>query len=198
MGHKGPVLRPRCIGPGRARTQIQFNSNWWAIIQPAQWTTSRQQFLTCNILYSSFLYHLTRIVIKTILFLAVEWPQNIVSIFVFLLLPPWRWPHEILKHVGGHCVRITVIKPTCIFWSFLVNLLHLINAWNMWYWLGASEFAGCTVIHISCNILISGHCDIQQTFGLVSEVLCITATLLCHFIQCFTTQRYSCSSIINP
>jgi len=29
MGHKGPVLRPRCNGPGRARTQIlsiQFNS----------------------------------------------------------------------------------------------------------------------------------------------------------------------------
>jgi len=26
MGHKGPVLRPRCIGPGRAWTQIPFNS----------------------------------------------------------------------------------------------------------------------------------------------------------------------------
>jgi hypothetical protein len=26
MGHKGPVLRPRCIGPGRARTQIPFYS----------------------------------------------------------------------------------------------------------------------------------------------------------------------------
>jgi len=26
MGHKGPVLRPRCIGPRRARTQIPFNS----------------------------------------------------------------------------------------------------------------------------------------------------------------------------
>jgi hypothetical protein len=24
MGHKGPVLRPRCIGPGRARNQILF------------------------------------------------------------------------------------------------------------------------------------------------------------------------------
>jgi hypothetical protein len=27
MGHKGPVLRPRCIGPGRARTQILFYSS---------------------------------------------------------------------------------------------------------------------------------------------------------------------------
>jgi len=26
MGHKGPVLRPRCIGPGRARTEILFYS----------------------------------------------------------------------------------------------------------------------------------------------------------------------------
>jgi len=26
MGHKGPVLRPRCIGPGRAGTQIPFYS----------------------------------------------------------------------------------------------------------------------------------------------------------------------------
>jgi hypothetical protein len=26
MGHKGPFLRPRCIRPGRARTQIPFNS----------------------------------------------------------------------------------------------------------------------------------------------------------------------------
>jgi len=26
MGHKGPVLRPRCIGPGRARTQNLFYS----------------------------------------------------------------------------------------------------------------------------------------------------------------------------
>jgi hypothetical protein len=26
MRHKGPVLRPRCIGPGRARTQILFYS----------------------------------------------------------------------------------------------------------------------------------------------------------------------------
>jgi len=26
MGHKGPVFRPKCIRPGRARTQILFNS----------------------------------------------------------------------------------------------------------------------------------------------------------------------------
>jgi len=26
MGHKGPVIRPRCIGPRRAQTQILFYS----------------------------------------------------------------------------------------------------------------------------------------------------------------------------
>jgi len=30
MGHKAPDLRPRCIGPGRARTQISvfFTDSW--------------------------------------------------------------------------------------------------------------------------------------------------------------------------
>jgi hypothetical protein len=35
MGQKGPVLRPRCIGPGRARTQIQFNSRSLFLHRPA-------------------------------------------------------------------------------------------------------------------------------------------------------------------
>jgi len=26
MGHKEPVLRSKCVGPGRARTQMLFNS----------------------------------------------------------------------------------------------------------------------------------------------------------------------------
>jgi hypothetical protein len=33
MGHKGPVLRSRCIGPGRARTQISFNSIQFKLYQ---------------------------------------------------------------------------------------------------------------------------------------------------------------------
>jgi len=33
MGHKGPVLRPRLIGPGRVRTQILFNSIQFNSIQ---------------------------------------------------------------------------------------------------------------------------------------------------------------------
>ena len=27
-GHKGPVVRPRCSGPGRARTQIPFTKSF--------------------------------------------------------------------------------------------------------------------------------------------------------------------------
>jgi len=36
--------------------------------------------------------------------LIVVWSQHtiIVFIFVFLHLPPWRWPHEWPKRVGGH------------------------------------------------------------------------------------------------
>ena len=46
MGHKGPVLRCRCIGPGRARTQILFYSilfysNWCVVRYLTQ-----QQFTT--------------------------------------------------------------------------------------------------------------------------------------------------------
>jgi len=31
MGHKVPVIRPRCTGPGRARTQTPFNSIQWPL-----------------------------------------------------------------------------------------------------------------------------------------------------------------------
>jgi hypothetical protein len=32
----------------------------------------------------------------------VEWFRYILIIFVFLFSPPWRWPHEWLKHAGDH------------------------------------------------------------------------------------------------
>jgi hypothetical protein len=35
MGHKGPLLRPRCIGPGRARTHILFCSLHCARLESA-------------------------------------------------------------------------------------------------------------------------------------------------------------------
>jgi len=43
MGHKGPVLRPRCIGPGRARTQIPFNS-----IPQSSWTAQTLNIMSAN------------------------------------------------------------------------------------------------------------------------------------------------------
>jgi hypothetical protein len=32
MGHEGPVLRPRCIGPGRARIQIFYSILFYSIL----------------------------------------------------------------------------------------------------------------------------------------------------------------------
>jgi len=48
-GHKGPVLRPRCIGPGRARTQILFFifnnfSNFLFLLYYLQWGLSCQTY----------------------------------------------------------------------------------------------------------------------------------------------------------
>jgi len=43
MGHKGPVLKPGCIGPGRARTQLLFYSILF--------------FLFCSILFYSILFY---------------------------------------------------------------------------------------------------------------------------------------------
>jgi len=34
--------------------------------------------------------------------ITVEWFRHI--LFVFLLLPPWRWPHESPKHVCVHYI----------------------------------------------------------------------------------------------
>jgi len=54
MWHKGPVLRPRCIGPGRARTQIPFNSIHeyslsGVLVEPTDEYSSHQfHFSLCN------------------------------------------------------------------------------------------------------------------------------------------------------
>ena len=45
MGHKWPVLRPRCVGSGRARTQILFYSILFYSI------------LFCSILFCSILFY---------------------------------------------------------------------------------------------------------------------------------------------
>jgi hypothetical protein len=94
--------------------RLYYRSPIWIIIHTLTFylhystqSYSRQHFLTSNILYSLLLYHLTRNVINTIWFLTVEWSRHIINIFVFLLLPPWKLPHERMNHVGGHSV-ITV------------------------------------------------------------------------------------------
>ena len=49
---------------------------------------------------------------------------------VFLFSPPWRWPHEWSKHVGGYWHRITFITPN-VFISPSVCSVLLTNARNM-------------------------------------------------------------------
>jgi hypothetical protein len=47
MGHRGPVLRPRCIGPRTARTQILFvHSFIHSFIQGVRWSLSHSGHLT--------------------------------------------------------------------------------------------------------------------------------------------------------
>jgi hypothetical protein len=36
--------------------------------------------------------------------LTADWSRRILNIFVLLDLPPWRWAHEWLKHVGFHYI----------------------------------------------------------------------------------------------
>ena len=53
MGHKGPVLRSRCIGPGRARTQLLFLFN--AIKWPSQIPLKSYLFIQLRYRFTTFL-----------------------------------------------------------------------------------------------------------------------------------------------
>jgi hypothetical protein len=50
MGHKGPVLRPRCIGPGRAWTHILF----YSILCPQFHDGTTFQIINNKLQYNSF------------------------------------------------------------------------------------------------------------------------------------------------
>ena len=52
MRHKGPVLRPRCIGPERSRTQIPFNSSFNMSAGPKH---TRHFRAPCSLLYDNAL-----------------------------------------------------------------------------------------------------------------------------------------------
>lgn len=66
----------------------------------------RQKFLTSNILCSSLFYHLTSILMKSVVFLTVDWSQHTINIHVFLLLPPRRYPHEWPKHNSPCMIKL--------------------------------------------------------------------------------------------
>jgi hypothetical protein len=111
----------------QSKCKLHHRSTLWIIIYqicafyvyPSTEPHYRQQFLTCDILYSSLFYQLTGILTKNI-WITVQWSWYTVNIFVFLYLPPWRWTHEWPKHVGCHYI----IKLHAWNQSALVGLLN--------------------------------------------------------------------------
>lgn len=90
-----------------------FHPHWTQKVHYFTEPYPTQQFVNCNILYSTLFYHLTGSLTKTILFLTVGWSQHIIIVLVFLFLPLWRWPLEGLKHVSCHSVfKITFTNPS--------------------------------------------------------------------------------------
>jgi hypothetical protein len=74
MGHKGPVLRPRCNGPGRARTQIRHVS-----CSHLHCHSSGTKFSVCTVLLPRSLpFFLVLIVGKVIM---TEWPKYQLILF---------------------------------------------------------------------------------------------------------------------
>jgi len=50
-----------------------------------------------------FIIQLLIITENDTIFKTVEKFRHVLSIFIFLFSPPWRWSREWPKHVGDHC-----------------------------------------------------------------------------------------------
>ena len=53
-----------------------------------------------------------RVVIRRITNVIMMLSWQIIIIFVSFSLPPWRWPHEWAKHVGGHSSSSVICQTT--------------------------------------------------------------------------------------
>ena len=84
-----------------------------------------QPFLTSNILYITVL-PLNRHFNHNHMRLIVQWFRYTINIFVFLQLPPWRWPRDWPKHVGGHYI-IKLHHKTKVH-LLVFNKLHIRSA----------------------------------------------------------------------
>ena len=65
---------------------------------------------------------------KTVWFLTADWFLHIITAIVFLFFPPWRWWHELPKHVAGYFVIELHSYIRVHFVLVLNNAMHLINA----------------------------------------------------------------------
>ena len=59
----------------------------------------------------------------------MEWSQHTINIFVFLLLPPWRCPHDWPKHVAGHYVIRLHFIPSKVHLLVLLTFSSLMVRW---------------------------------------------------------------------
>ena len=62
-------------------------------------------------------------------FQSVDWFRRTLIVAVFLILPPWRWPHKWPKHVGGyHIINLhsyTQVRLLLFFLNILFSVLNL-------------------------------------------------------------------------
>ena len=92
MGHKGPVLRPRCIGPGRARTQLLFYSILFYSILPLL-PNKREIYFVDSSTVQLVLYRRKWQLLetcnnsKTSLHYAVTWTRFCISVHKFVYKP---------------------------------------------------------------------------------------------------------------
>jgi hypothetical protein len=122
-----------CTVPSSSLCKLYHPSPIWIIIHHTYilctsfHRTTPDNVLMADILYSSLFYHSTGILTKTILLLSVEWSTHK---YVFLFLPPWRWPHEWPKYVGGHYI-IKLHSKIQMHLLVPLNFMHLIKAYNI-------------------------------------------------------------------
>lgn len=78
--------------------------------------------------HPSHFYNLTGILTTTSWFLIATLSLQIILISVFLLLPPWRWPHGWPKHIDGHCL-LKLQSYTKVHWLvYLINVMHMLDS----------------------------------------------------------------------
>jgi len=135
MGHEGPVLKPRCIGPGRARTQLLFYS---ILFYPGY------RFLTLPILASSGLSARTSAYVDSSYCIPLWGLSNVMLIASIFPSPPRYLPPGWLSfHHGFHrqvsnSLRLFLVpsSPSYRPISTQVPKPYINVNCRIWYWAG--------------------------------------------------------------